>query len=111
MGHFKDYCGKLFGEYNNNIGTITKESTDRIFYLINNPNEEIYFDKKLSIGKFYLIRYDYNGNKIWCPIFIIDDRYKTDTQKRIIYAHFVNIHHRLNAIMKNIVIRINIVKK
>lgn len=91
MGHFKDYCGKLFGEYNNNIGSITKESTDRIFYLINNPNEEIYFDKKLSIGKFYLIRYDYNGNKIWCPIFIIDDRYKTDTQKRIIYA--INIDY------------------
>jgi len=91
MGHFKDYCGKLFGEYNNNIGLITKESTDRIFYLINNPNEEIYFAKKLSLGKFYLIKYDYNGNKMWCPIFIIDDRYKTDTQKRILYA--INIDY------------------
>jgi len=91
MGQFKDYCRKLFGEYNNNMELITKESTERIFHLIKNPNHEVFFAKKLSIGKFYFIRYDYNGNKMWCPIFIIDDRYKPDIQKRIIYA--INIDY------------------
>jgi len=86
MGEFKDYCGKLFGEYNNNIKKITKESTERVFHLMKNPNNEIFFAKKLSIGKFYMIKYDYNNNKIWCPIFIIDDKYKPDIQKRILYA-------------------------
>lgn len=91
MGEFKDYCGKLFGQYNNNIKKITTESTERIFYLMRNPNDEIYYSKDISIGKFYLIRYNYNGNKIWCPIFVIDDRYKPDIQKRIIYA--INIDY------------------
>ena len=91
MGEFKDYTLKLFGQYNNDISTITKESTDRIFYLLKNNNEEIYYSKKIMIGKFYMIKYDYNGNKLWCPIFVIDDRYKPDIQKRIIYA--INIDY------------------
>jgi hypothetical protein len=86
MGKFQDYCGKLFGQYNNDIVKITKESTERIFYLIKNQNNEIKYSKKLTIGKFYLIKYDFNDNKLWCPIFLIDDRYKPDIQKRILYA-------------------------
>lgn len=91
MGKLKDYCNKLYGQYNNDIKTITLDSTNRIFDLIKKPNKEIFFTKKLSIGKFYIIRYNYNSNKIWCPIFIIDDIYKPDIQKRIIYA--INIDY------------------
>lgn len=91
MGEFKDYCGKLYGQYNNDIAKITRESTDRIFQLVKKPNKELFFSKKINIGKFYLIRYNYNGNRIWCPIFVIDDRYKLDVKKRIIYA--INIDY------------------
>lgn len=91
MGHFQEYCRKLYGQYNNNLKKITDESTERIFYLIKNPNEEVKYSKKFQIGKFYLINYNYNGNKIWCPIFLIDDRYKPDIQKRILYA--INIDY------------------
>jgi len=91
MGDFKDFCGELFGTYNNNLRKITTDSTERIFYLMKNPNYEIFFSKKIIIGNFYIIKYNYNGNKIWCPIFVIDDRYKPDIQKRIIYA--INIDY------------------
>jgi len=94
MGHFKDYCKGLFGEYNNNIGKMTIDTNKRILYLTKHPNHELFLDRKdkngLSIGKFYFIKYNYNGNKIWCPIFVIDDRI-SDTQKRIIYA--INIDY------------------
>lgn len=91
MGNFQEYCRKLYGQYNNNLKKITDESTERIFSLTRNPNEEVKYTKKIQIGKFYLIKYDYNGNKIWCPIFLIDDRYKPDIQKRILYA--INIDY------------------
>ena len=80
------YCSALLGQYNNNIKKISEESTDMIFKLIKNPNLEVSPSTIISKGKFYLINYDYNGNKLWCPIFVIDDRYNTETQKRIIYA-------------------------
>jgi hypothetical protein len=88
---FKNYCNKLFGQYKNNIKLITTESTDLIFNKIKSNTYELHKTVKIKklgelIGKFYIIKYDYNGNHIWCPIFIIDDRYKPDVQKRIIYA-------------------------
>jgi hypothetical protein len=91
MYNLKSYCGKLFGQYNNNIKKITKESTDIVFELIKKPNNELFFAKKFYIGKFYFILYNYNGNKIWCPIFLIDDRYDPINQKRILYA--INIDY------------------
>ena len=39
---------------------------------------------KINIGKFYMIQYNYNGNKIWCPIFSID--FKIIKNKNILYA-------------------------
>lgn len=82
------YCQALIGEYNGNMKNLVMESTDMIFNLIKNPNLEIRPSLRGSVvtGKFYIIRYNYNGNKLWCPIFIIDDRYNTEIQKRIIYA-------------------------
>ena len=67
---------------------LVTESTNLIFSLIKNPNLEVKRSIKggIYVGKFYLIRYNYNGNKLWCPVFVIDDRYNAEIQKRIIYA-------------------------
>jgi len=85
---FSSYCQKLIGEYNGNMKRLVTESTDLIFSLIKNPNLEVKRSIKggIYVGKFYLIRYNYNGNKLWCPVFVIDDRYNAGIQKRIIYA-------------------------
>jgi len=85
---FSSYCQKLIGEYNGNMKRLVTESTDLIFSLIKNPNLEVKRSIKggIYVGKFYLIRYNYNGNKLWCPVFVIDDRYNAEIQKRIIYA-------------------------
>jgi hypothetical protein len=90
---FGSYCTKLMGEYNasmtgGNIKRLVEESTRIIFDLTKNGNLEFTksFNGNIKTGKFYLIRYNYNGNKLWCPIFVIDDRYNAELQKRIIYA-------------------------
>lgn len=87
--NFSTYCNRLLGQYNNNIKRLVEESTEMIFELVlKKPNNQIKKSSKgiLKIGKFYIIQYNYNGNKIWCPILVIDDRYKSDIQKRILYA-------------------------
>lgn len=88
-----EYASGLFGEYNNNLKLITDESTRIIFDLTKKPSSELMpaTVKDLKKGRFYLIHYNYNGNKIWCPVFIIDDRYSPDLQKRILYA--INIDY------------------
>jgi hypothetical protein len=82
-------CNRLIGEYNDNMKILVEESTKTIFELaLKKPNLQIKrtIRNQISIGKFYLIKYNYNGNKLWCPIFVIDDRYSPELQKRIIYA-------------------------
>jgi len=91
MGEFKDYCGRLYGQYNNDIKLITKDSTERIFELVKKPNHELHLAKKIHIGKFYLIKYVYNRLRIWCPIFVVNDTYDPIQQKRIIHA--INIDY------------------
>ena len=85
---FGEYCQNLIGEYNWNLKRLSTESTDMVFGYVKNPNLEIrkIKNKQMNKGKFYLVRYNYNGNKLWCPIFVIDDRYSPELQKRIIYA-------------------------
>src|SRR5574343_793264 len=86
---FGEYCSSLIGQYNGNIKKLVEESTEMIFNLIlKNQNLQVRRNKKGEIikGIFYVIQYNYNGNKIWCPVFVIDDRYNTELQKRIIYA-------------------------
>jgi len=86
MGKFKDYCGSLFGQYRGNLVKIITDSTDRLFELVRKNNLEVSSSKDIKKGKFYLIKYLYGGNPIWCPIFVIDDRFNTKTQKRILYS-------------------------
>jgi hypothetical protein len=58
-----------------------------IFDLIREPiTLEVRKSPSITKGRFYMIDYDYNGNSIWCPIFVIDDRYNTESQKKVIYA-------------------------
>ena len=86
---FAKYCSALMGQYNDNMKRLVEDSTEMIFNLvIRNPNLQIRrtLNGEILNGKFYMIQYNYNGNKIWCPVFVIDDRYSTELQKRIIYA-------------------------
>jgi hypothetical protein len=86
---FAKYCSALIGQYNDNMKRLVEESTEMIFTLVlKKSNLQIRRSRNAEIykGKFYIIQYNYNGNKIWCPIFVIDDRYSPELQKRIIYA-------------------------
>jgi len=40
---------------------------------------------KIQTGKFYLINYDFNDNKLYCPIFTIDYRIQ-ESNKHVLYA-------------------------
>lgn len=83
------YCNRLLGQYNDNMKRLVEESTEMIFNLVlKTPNLQIRRtpSNEIRVGKFYIIQYNYNGNKIWCPILVIDDRYNAELQKRIIYA-------------------------
>lgn len=86
---FTSYCQGLIGEFRGNMKSLVVDSTELIFSFLKNNTLEFrksYPEGTIIIGKFYLIRYNYNGNKLWCPIFVIDDRYNTELQKRIIYS-------------------------
>jgi len=61
--------------------------TNKLFDLTKDPiNSEIIkvSQTKLIPRRFYLIKYNYNGNKIWCPILALD--YKVIKNKHILYA-------------------------
>jgi len=98
---FTDELKALFGQYNQNINLIRKESTEEIFnYIIRYPNKQIRSTTlaNIQIGKFYIIKYNYNGNKLWCPILtippiknsnelgILESQLKIVNIKKILYA-------------------------
>ena len=71
---FTDEIRALYGEYEKNIKVIRNESTLELFtYVLKNPNKQVRATSvsNMQIGKFYIIKYNYNGNKIWCPILTI----------------------------------------
>ena len=87
--NFYSYCSALMGQYGDNMKPLVQDSTEMIFKsVLKTPTLQVRRSTNgiINIGKFYIIQYNYNGNKIWCPIFVIDDRYSTELQKRIIYA-------------------------
>lgn len=98
---FTEELRALFGQYKQNIGVIRKESTIEIFnYITKNPNKQVRSTTlgNVQIGKFYVIKYNYNGNRLWCPILtippvkntnesgILDRQLKVNNTKKIIYA-------------------------
>lgn len=98
---FTDEIVALFGQYKQNIKIIRNDSTLEIFgYILRNPNKQVAqtLVSKIQIGKFYIIQYNYNGNKIWCPILtippvpnknekgILERQLKIFENKQILYA-------------------------
>jgi hypothetical protein len=71
---FSDEIKALFNQYNKNIKIIRNESTLELFnYILRKPNHQVRNTNvnKIQIGKFYIIKYNFNGNKLWCPILTI----------------------------------------
>jgi len=72
--NFTDEIRALYGQYNQNIRVIRNESTLELFtYILRKPNNQVRGTtiNNVQIGKFYLILYNYNGNRLWCPILTI----------------------------------------
>ena len=99
--NFTEEIRALYGEYEKNIKVIRDESTLELFtYILKKPNKQVRATSvsNMQIGKFYIIKYNYNGNKIWCPILtippvptknengILERQLKISGQKKIIYA-------------------------
>ena len=86
---YKDFEGYMYGilGLNGSWINLIKNLTDTLNLLRLNPNkteiEEIKVDK-LVPGRFYIIQYDFNGNKLWCPILALD--YKVHKNNHILYA-------------------------
>lgn len=84
---FEYYVKALRGQFGNNLSDLVDSCNKDVFnfrrkqtdWFMNIPHA------KLQIGKFYLILYDFDGNKLYCPIFIIDYRI-TEKGKHVIYA-------------------------
>jgi len=85
--NFEEYIYGSLGLQSGSMIKFIKDMTDKLFMLKNKPNNtEI---KQVTINNvkpyyFYLIRYNYNGNKIWCPILTLD--YRVIENKNILYA-------------------------
>jgi hypothetical protein len=72
--NFTEEVRALFGQYKENMKVLRDESTLELFtYILKNPNKQVRPTSllKVQIGKFYIIKYNYNGNKLWCPILTI----------------------------------------
>jgi len=98
---FTEEVTALFGQYSNNMRVIRNDSTLELFsYILKSPNNQVRSTsiKKIQIGKFYIINYNYNGNKLWCPIItippvpnknengILERQLKLVNNKNVLYA-------------------------
>lgn len=97
MGKLSDDAKALLGSYKMNLRKLTQESTDEFFQAIKDNQKLIKATSvsKIEIGKFYFIRYDYNGNKLWWPIYAMGDRqdkavFEVVYNKPILYACNLN---------------------
>ena len=84
---FEYYVRALRGQFGNNLPKLIMETNKEIFLM--RKNQTNWFmsipHNKLQVGKFYLINYDFNGNKLYCPIFTIDYRIR-ESGKHVLYA-------------------------
>lgn len=84
---FSHYVRALRGQFGNDLPSLIMACNKDMFsfrkketeWFMNIPHD------KLQIGKFYFICYNFNGNKLYCPIFVIDYRIK-ESGKHVIYA-------------------------
>jgi len=87
---YNDFENYLYGSLGLESGSMQKfiyDKTNKLFELKRSPNfteiENVSLNRVIP-NHFYLIRYNYNGNKIWCPILALD--YKVHNNKNILYA-------------------------
>lgn len=84
---FEYYVRALRKQFGDNLPSLIKASNKEIFLMRKNPTD--WFKpvslNKMLVGKFYLINYNFNGNKLYCPIFTIDYRV-TEHNKHVMYA-------------------------
>ena len=84
---FSERARALIGQYNDDIVLLREDSTTELFTkAFRKPTSQIKPTniKKLRKGAFFIIKYNYNGNKLWCPIMSIE--YKVIKNKNILYA-------------------------
>lgn len=86
--NFESYMVGLMSFYNNSMFNMVQSLTDDLFNMLDKSESKfsvlaVNDLKKLIPGRFYLIQYEYNGNKIWCPIFPLEYQIK---EKHIVYA-------------------------
>jgi len=99
--NFTEEVKQLFTLYNQNMRIIRNESTLELFgYILRTPSKQVRATilSKVQIGKFYIIKYNYNGNKLWCPILtipplvnknemgVLESQLKIVNVKKILYA-------------------------
>lgn len=85
--NFEAYMMGIINLNGNNLQKTVINLSDKMFNLIFKPNQTEVAKINLSHlvkGRFYMILYNYNGNKIWCPIFALD--WKIVKNKPILFA-------------------------
>ena len=84
---YEYYVQALRGQFGNDLPTLIFESNKEVFWMRKKQTD--WFRSipinKLQVGRFYLINYYYNGNKVFCPIFAIDYRV-SEKNKHNLYA-------------------------
>lgn len=91
----------LLGSYNKDIKVIRDDTTKELFNIIlKNPTHQLapISIGEVRVGRFYVIKYNYNGNKLWCPILtippvpnkneegVLERQLKISNIKKILYA-------------------------
>jgi len=73
---YEYYVQALRGQFGGDLATLVFECNKEVFLARKEPKP--WFMplplSKIQTGRFYLINYYYNGNKVFCPIFAIDYR-------------------------------------
>lgn len=84
---YEYYVEALYKQFGGNLGKLIFETNKEVF--LERKNQTKWFKSlplnKIKVGRFYLINYNYNGNKLYCPIFSIDYRV-SDKNKHNLYA-------------------------
>lgn len=121
---FTEEVAALFGQYQKNIKVIRDETTLELFnYILKKPNNQVRATtiKNIQTGKFYIIQYNFNGNKLWCPILtippvpnknekgILERQLKIIKDKNILYAiNFDYLPLKYKALLIETIIKTNI---
>ena len=86
---FRDYISGILSKYGGNVEKMVVDQTTTLFNVafksdgIESSRIKSQ-DAAYHNGKFMLIRYNYNGNDIWCPVFNLE--YRVIDGKTILYA-------------------------